>query len=116
MTITMPRGDIRDVRFTVYEPSGEISEIDFDEIYFTVKRRAGDANYLFQRRLTTGGVIKIETGVYQFTIAAADTDDLDTGQYVFDIEICLGTAVKQTTVGTLELTPEVTHACNEGDA
>lgn len=116
MTITMPRGDIRDVRFTVYDTDGEISSLDFDEIYFTVKRRTGDTEYLFQYTLTNGEIEKVESGVYQFTIEAADTDDLDIARYVFDIELCLGSAVKQTTVGTLELTPEVTCAYNEGDA
>ena len=113
MTITMPRGDIRDVRFTVYEPSGEISEIDFDEIYFTVKRRAGDETALIQKTLTGSDITKIDTGVYQFRIQAEDTDALQTGNYTFDIELCFENSVKQTTVGTLELTPEVTWAGNE---
>lgn len=115
MTITMPRGDIRDVRFTVYDPAGTVSDVDFDEIYMTVKKRAGDATALFQKTLTGSGITKVETGVYQFRIQAEDTDDLAIGPYAFDIELCFENSVKQTTIGTLELTPEVTHASNEGE-
>lgn len=113
MTITMPRGDIRDVRFTVFDPDGEISGIDFDEIFFTVKKHAGDATVLVQKTLNGAGISKIETGVYQLRIQAEDTDDLKVGAYAFDIELCFENSVKQTTVGTLELTPEVTHAGDE---
>lgn len=115
MTITMPRGDIRNVRFTVYNTSSQISDIDFDEIYFTVKRRAGDSTVLFQKTLTGDGISKTETGIYEFTIAAADTNNLAIGRYAFDIELCYQDTIKQTTVGTLELTPEVTHAADEGE-
>lgn len=115
MTITMPRGDIRDVRFTVFDPDDQISDVDFDEIYMTVKKRAGDAVALFQKTLTGAGIVKLDTGVYQFRIQAEDTDGLAIGSYAFDIELCFENSVKQTTVGTLELTPEVTHAANEGD-
>ena len=115
MTITMPRGDIRDVRFTVYDPDNTLTDLDFDEIYFTVKRRASDSSALIQKTLTGETIEKVSTGIYQFTIDATDTDNLEIGKYAFDIELCLADAVKQTTVGTLELTPEVTHAGNEGD-
>ena len=115
MTITMPRGDIRDVRFKVYDPTDQISDIDFDQIYFTVKKRAGDSSALIQKTLAGGDIVKLETGSYQFRILANDTDNLAIGEYAFDIELCYENSIKQTTVGILELTPEVTHAANEGN-
>lgn len=114
MTITMPRGDIRRVRFLVYEHGGErLSDIDFDEIYFTVKKNTGTAAVLLQKTLTGKKIVKVEDGVYQFTIDSADTDQLKPGKYVFDIELCFESTIKQTSVGTLELTDEVTFAENE---
>ena len=39
MKICMPRGDIRDVRFTVYDHTGQrICTVPFDEIYVTFKK------------------------------------------------------------------------------
>lgn len=115
MTITMPRGDIRDVQFTVYAANGTVTEYDFTEIFFTVKEKASDAAALFQKSLTGGTITKESTGVYSFSIMPEDTDDLNIGRYVFDIELIVGTTVKQTTLGDLILSPEVTHAGNEED-
>ena len=115
MTITMPRGDIRDVQFTVYASNGTVTELDFTEIYFTVKEKANDTAALFQKTLTGDTITKESTGVYKFSIMPEDTDNLNIGRYVFDIELLVGDTVKQTTLGTLDLTPEVTHARNEGE-
>lgn len=115
MTITMPRGDIRDVQFTVYASNGTVTELDFTEIYFTVKEKPSDTAALFQKTLTGGTIVKQSAGVYKFSIAAEDTDDLNIGRYVFDIELLVNDTVKQTTLGTLDLTAEVTHAGNEGE-
>ena len=54
-----------------------------------------------------------EPGIYNFRIDPEDTDNLKIGSYAFDIELVYGDAIKQTTVGTLEITPEVTYAVNE---
>lgn len=118
MSITMPRGDIRAVYFTVYNNSngnGEKTVYDegFDEIYFTVKTGYNKAEYLFQKRLSTGDIELMEDGVYQFVIEPEDTDNLKFGAYVFDIELVAGTDIKQTFTGSLTLTNEATHASNE---
>lgn len=113
MNITMPRGDIRPVRFTVYNQDGTESNIAFDEIYFTVKKKYTDNDYIFQKRLTAGTIEAVEDGGYQFVIESEDTDNLRIGNYVFDIELVQGTEIKQTTVGTLVLTNEVTFVTNE---
>lgn len=113
MTIEMPRGDIRHVSFTVTDSSGAASGVAFTEIYFTVKKSYRDENYLIQKKLSNGTIEAAESGAYTFTIDAADTDDLTVGKYVFDIELIYGTDIKQTTVGELILTNEVTFAANE---
>ena len=114
MEISFHRGDIHSQGFTVLTPDGFPCGIDFDEIYFTVKRSFDDQAYLFQKRLTRGEIIEAETGKYEFTIHPEDTDALSIGEYVFDIEIVDDTeGIKQTTTGKLKLLPEVTFASNE---
>lgn len=113
MTITMPRGDIRPVRFVVFDQDETETEIEFSEIYFTVKRSYADNNFLFQKKLSDGTITPVPEGGYQLVIESADTDPLRIGKYVFDIEL-VAPGLKQTTVGDLVLTNEVTFATNEG--
>lgn len=113
MKISMPRGDIRQVSFVVTGDPEIVSSITFDEIYFTVKKSFRNAEFLFQKKLSDGSIEKIGDCSYMFTIESSDTDNLSIGSYVFDIELISGSDIKQTSVGTLELTNEVTFASNE---
>lgn len=115
MYIEMPRGDIRPITFGVYEPDGHTkSDIVFTEIYFTCKRFAIDDDYLFQKRLTDGSIVRLDNGDYSLRIMPEDTNDLmfDT-EYAIDIEILYYDQIKQTTAGRLKLTEETTAAQNE---
>ena len=114
LTITMPRGDIRLVRFQVTDTDGSASQTDFTEIFFTVKKAASVKRFLFQKTLSGGEIIKIDVGDYQFRIEPEDTDGLNFGRYDCDIELVYEDQIKQTECGTLEITKEVTHASNEG--
>lgn len=95
----MPRGDIRPIHFDVKDPTGEPTEIQFDEIYFTVKKDYNSTEYLFQKRLSDGTIEPDINGGYNLVINAEDTDRLKYGGYVFDIELVAGADIKQTTVG-----------------
>ena len=114
MEIKMPRGDIREVRFQVTDDQGNPSRVNFSEIYFTVKKSFNAQDYLFQKRLSDGDIVQLGDGDYQFTIKARDTNELQITSYVFDIEVIYGTQIKQTFVGKLTLTNEVTFVTNEG--
>lgn len=112
--ITMPRGDIRPVRFGVFEPNGkQQSDIEFTEIYVSCKRDCLDTECLFQKTLTGGTVQRVGNGEYQFRIMPEDTNDLAFGDYDIDIEIIYYDLIKETTYGKLTLTKEVTSANNE---
>lgn len=112
--IDMPRGDLRSVQFTVYDAeSHSQTQVQFDEIYVTFKRNSNDEPFLFQYKLSSGTVWEASTGVYEFRILPADTENLDAGGYVFDIQLLQGGAIKQTTVGVLKLTQDVTHTEDE---
>lgn len=113
MTVTMPRGDIRTFIFTITDSSvDEKTVFELTDIYFTVKRTWNDKNYLIQKRLSNGEIEHLYDNTYQFVIEASDTDNLQFGNYVFDIEL-VGNGIKQTQTGELILTYEATHASNE---
>ena len=116
MRISMPRGDIHYVEFAV-SADDEFSGLDYDEIYFTVKRKYTDTEYLFQKRLSTGGITKIDDGVYRIKINPEDTDNLAINKsgewYDCDIEVKYQDLVKTTYTGEFVLTKEVTHSANE---
>ncbi len=112
--IEMPRGDIHPVRFALYQHNhDEMDEEPFDSIYFTVKKDHTYHQYKFQKSLKDGTIVAIGDGSYQFLIMPEDTNGLDFGTYVFDIQVTRGYVLKQTFTGKLMLTREVTHHCNE---
>lgn len=114
MTITMPRGDIQTVIFTLTDPmTGEAPVIELTDIYFTVKKTWDDQEYIFQKSFSAGDIELVSGSTYQFVIDAEDTDGLAYGQYNCDIEL-VGPGLKQTFAGNLKLTYEATHAENEG--
>lgn len=112
LKISMPRGDIRNIKFAVIEGTGVITE-SFDEVYFTCKRGFTQREYLFQKKLSDGTITFDNNGYYHLVIQSDDTAGLTYGKYVFDIQIESGTTLKQTTVGSLIITEEVTFNDNE---
>lgn len=118
MRIAMPRGDIKLVRFLINNPDGQTTDVDFTEIYFTVKKTSKDRSYFFQKRLSTGGIVKLASGDYQVKIEPLDTSKMNYGAYKFDIQIVYvdGEGVKQlqeTFVGDFVLTDEITFVGDE---
>lgn len=113
MIIRMPRGDIRPVRFVINNPDKTVTDIDFTEIYFTVKKTGRVRDYKFQKRLTTGGIVKIGSGNYEVRIEPADTNAMEFGNYRFDIQLMFEDELKETFVGDFVLTEEITSEENE---
>jgi len=118
MMIRMPRGDIRLVRFLVNDRNGTATDVDFTEIYFTVKRSTNDRLYEFQKRLSTGGIAKLGLGDYQIKIEPQDTAKMLVNtprfqNYVFDIQLDYKNFIKESFTGTFILTSEVTYPENE---
>jgi hypothetical protein len=109
----MPRGDIRLVRFLVKDPEGSAADIDFTEIYFTVKSTSKDKVYHFQKKLSAGGIVKLGLGDYEVKIEPDDTSKMKYGHYKFDIQIAYEDQLKETFVGDFILTEEITFNENE---
>lgn len=119
MRIAMPRGDIYYIEFTVIdEEPDKIMDIDFQEIFFTVKKKYSDQNFIIQKKLSTGGISKVDTGTYRIKINPEDTNNLpickSNESYEFDIELIHENIIKSTVCGQFILTREVTWASNEG--
>ena len=115
MRIAMRRADIKWVRFLVNAPNGYATDVDFTNIYFTVKKSSKDRQALFQKSLKHGDIYKLATGDYQFKIDPADTKKLVIGDYKFDIQIMYKNIIKETFVGDFALKEEITYPENEDD-
>lgn len=113
MMIRMPRGDIKLVRFLVNDPNGTATDVDFTEIYFTVKKTTKDRLYQFQKKLSNGGIIKLGLGDYELKIEPKDTGKMVYGNYKFDVQLQYEDQLKETFVGDFILTDEVTYNENE---
>ena len=114
MHIEFARGDSYDRGFIIRDQTtGEPITDTFDEVYFTVKKYHTDAEFLFQKRMTTGGISSDGGGHYTLFIDPVDTNGLAFGDYDCDIELRSGENYKRTFYGTLKLTKEVTHQNNE---
>lgn len=112
MVIEFARGDSFEKGFILKDGSTPCTEV-FDEVYFTVKKSHEDKDFLFQKRLSTGGIVKDEqAGHYTLFIEPEDTNPLDFGEYDCDIEF-KKTGYKKTFYGRMKLAKEVTHYYNE---
>ena len=112
MHITMARGDVFSFSFGLYI-DGVLSTEEMDNVYFTVKSSHYMHNPLFQKKCSDGSIASDTHGSYTVIINPEDTDGLDFGDYVFDIEVVKLPGIKRTFTGTLSLTEEVTHRSNE---
>ena len=113
MRVSMPRGDIRLVRFIINDPDGTTTSTDFTEIHFTVKKNATAKVFYFQKKLSTGGIVKLGAGDYQVKIEPEDTQNMAYGNYKFDVQIKYEDQLNETFCGDFILTEEITFNENE---
>lgn len=86
---------------------------DFIDVYFTVKKHHSDHDFIFQKRMSNGGIINDEDGHYTLYIDPEDTNNMGFGEYDCDIEFRGNDNYKRTFYGKLKLNREVTHYYNE---
>ena len=113
MRIALIRGDIDYERFLITDREGNPTDVDFDEIYFTVKKNTKVVNVLFQKKLSDNEIEKLGTGDYQVKIDPEDTNNLPYGDYVFDIQLVYQDLIKKTFPGIFAVLDEVTYLQNE---
>ena len=109
--IEFARGDSYQKGF-VLKRDGETVGEQFEDVYFTVKKYHSDHDYVFQKRMTTGGIVYNGDGHYTMYIDPEDTNLLAFGDYDCDIEF-RKEGYKKTFYGKLKLSKEVTHYYNE---
>lgn len=113
MNIEIIRGDTKSFKFQRRTTNNEVITEKPDKMFFTVKTGYYSKDYLFQKRLDTDIIYREDDNYYYFTINPSDTDELDYGDYVFDIEVIKGDTVKTIAKGTFKVESEVTFAENE---
>ncbi len=106
-----PRGDTLAVTFNVTDTNND-SLVEFDEIYFTVKKNYSTQEFIFQKRLSKGDIV-FEEGQFNMVLKHRDTANLAYGKYVYDIQVKSGEYYKTICIGTIQLTNEVTFISNE---
>ena len=114
INIEFARGDSFEKGFLLKNKStGQPITETYDEIYFTVKRNHAESDFVFQKRMTTGGIQSDGDGHYTLFILPEDTNGLTFGDYDCDIELRKAPSYKRTFYGRLKLAREVTHYNNE---
>lgn len=114
LAISMVRGDSATFHFHREDADGSIITTAPTAIYFTVKASFEDESFVFQKTLEDMTID--DRNEYHFTIDPADTNGLDFGDYVYDLEVIRNEAAtdKQTIAkGLFRLETEVTYASNE---
>lgn len=111
MVIEFARGDTYQKGFLLKQ-NGAIVTDTFTDIYFTVKGNYEETDYVFQKKMSAGGISDDGNGHYTLYIEPSDTNGLSFGEYDCDFEF-VGEGYKKTFAGVLKLTKEVTHQANE---
>lgn len=112
INLSQIRGDTIKYKFQRINDEGVITTRP-DELFFTVKEVTTREQVVFQKRLED--MTLDEDGTYHFVVEPADTNGLQYGDYVFDIEV-IDSGVKSTVAfGVYTILPEVTWVENEGE-
>lgn len=113
MNLEFARGDNVEFLIELQNSNGEqIILQEDDKLYMTVKKNSRDEEAVFQKKLGNG-IEKTEEGKYLITILPEDTNNLDYGEYGYDIQLITGTKKKTLGIYTINLTEEYTHVGNE---
>lgn len=110
-TLEMTRGDTTGWKFQRLDADGQVITIIADELYFTVKGSFQDTNFKFQK--TLNDMTFDEDGTYHFVINPEDTNDLNFGNYVYDLEVIQSSVKTTISKGKFVLDTESTWAINE---
>jgi len=103
MDLTMVRGDTLafDVRF-------EGLDTDLSSAAFTCKTKGTSSSSIFSKTLNSG-ISKVSTGVYRVRVAPADTANVAAGEYVYDLQVGLGSDIYTIILGNLKILQDATN-------
>lgn len=100
--IYLSRGNTGKIEFQRLDPEGNPILVQASEIYFTVKKDFRDTFFLLQK--TLDDMTFDSQGIYRFTIEPECTENLDFGNYVYDIKVIASDGVSND-VETIALSP-----------
>lgn len=80
--LEMMRGDTFKIRIKIEKADPD----SITELILSVKKSNADAAYAVQEKLSNGGAALQDDGSFVVRIAPEDTEDLEPGDYVYDLE------------------------------
>ena len=110
LDITIPKCDYAGIPFA-YKVNGKCAKLEeSDIVYFSVKKRLSDNEYLIQKTLDNGIAFNEDEQKYYITFNYADTKEMEMGTtYIYDLTIYYeGTKPIQKLFGNLKIGPKVT--------
>ena len=107
----MTRGDTSKWKFQRLDKDGHPITVIADKCWFSVKTNDMQQNTVIQK--TIDDMTFDESGFYHFTIEPEDTNNLQYGDYVYDIEIIQSDYKQTISKGEFILDYEVTFVNNE---
>lgn len=113
--IEIIRGDTKTLKFQrINKSTKEVITEKPDEMYMTIKSSYKNEDYVIQKRLSDDSIsFNIEDYFYYVTLEPKDTNDLEFGDYDFDIEVIEEENKKTILVGEITILKEVTWEANE---
>lgn len=102
--IELTRGDTLVFDVTI----SEIEGVTIESLYFSVKKKPSDSNYIFQKSIGNG-ITELEPLKYRVRVAPEDTCDVIAGKYYYDLQVGLGSDIYTPLMGTLKLNWDVTE-------
>lgn len=103
-TIELTRGDTLAFDVTI----SEIDGVTIESMYFSVKKKPSDTEYIFQKSIGDG-ITQLEELKYRVRIAPEDTYEIAAGKYAYDLQIGLGGDIYTPLMGTFKLNWDVTE-------
>lgn len=102
----MVRGDT--LSFAIEYSLDDETQQNLETCYFSCKKNADDTEYVFQKSLSNG-ISKVSNGQYRIRVAPEDTDELEVGNYFYDLEIGLNEDKFTLLRGILKIEEDITR-------
>lgn len=104
----MNRGDTKSFEVKITDND---TPVEVDKMFFTLKTDCYCDEPLVLKKINDG--ILYEDGIYKITINPCDTEKLEYGRYLFDIEMIKNSIKKTLEFAVLYIEEEVTFSSNE---
>ncbi len=101
--LSMVRGDTLafDVRLS------DLDGATISSLYFTVKKKASDDVFIFQKSMVSG-ITRVDDTTFRVRVAPEDTNGVVAGKYAYDLQIGVGTDIYTLLMGSLSIVQDVT--------